>query len=287
MFRNKKEITANFFWNKKQLSIYEYACLKSFIKNNFNVNVFSYLKIKLPKGAILKDASTILNKKEINKFIHEGKKGCLAAFTDKFRIELQKKNYGWWFDMDVICLKDVSYFKKIEKDKKIIVGFEDLHKINNAVLKINDKNIINNILNEISKAGYVMKWGAIGPNLITKIVKKKNLIVDVIKKNIFYPVNYRDFNILLLPEKLSVAKNKSKQSLTCHIYNQILNRFGVPKNIMPTKGSFLYEKFIKYCPEFKDEVFLPYNTIVRLLNKKNSFRENIADLLPSFFRALR
>ena len=26
-----------------------------------------------------------------------------AAFTDKFRIELQKRNLGWWFDMDVVC----------------------------------------------------------------------------------------------------------------------------------------------------------------------------------------
>ena len=33
-------------------------------------------------------------------------KNCLAAYADKFRIILQSKNLGWWFDLDVICLKN-------------------------------------------------------------------------------------------------------------------------------------------------------------------------------------
>ena len=251
------------------------------------MNVYSYVKINLPKGAFLKNASKILNKKEINKFIHEGKRGCLAAFTDKFRIELQKKRYGWWFDMDVLCLKDARFFNKLDKDKKIIIGFEDAYKVNNAVLKINDEKLINNISSEILKAGYIIKWGSIGPKLITKILKKNYLTLEILKKNIFYPVNYSNFSNLLLPEKLPFIKKNSQQSLTCHIYNQILNRFGIPKNIMPTKGSFLYEKFIKYCPELKNKDFLPYNTMIRLLDKKNGFKENITDIIPSLLRALR
>ena len=88
----QKRITANFFWNSSELSLYEYACLKSFEKNEFNVKVYSYNKIKLPQGIKLIDAKNIIDGKEIKKFIHNGKKGCLAAFADKFRIELQKKN---------------------------------------------------------------------------------------------------------------------------------------------------------------------------------------------------
>ena len=40
---------ANFFWDNKKISIYEYACLKSFLKNNFDVHVYSYKNIILPK----------------------------------------------------------------------------------------------------------------------------------------------------------------------------------------------------------------------------------------------
>ena len=72
----------------------------------------------------------------------------------------------------------------------------------------------------------------------------------------------------------------------CHNYNQILNRFGIPKNILPPKNSFLYEQFIKYCPELRNKETLPLNTAMRLLEKRNSFTENIKDLIPSLVRAL-
>ena len=52
--------------------------------------MYIHLKIKLPKNVILQDASKILRKNEMKKFIHQGVKSCPAAFADKFRIELMK-----------------------------------------------------------------------------------------------------------------------------------------------------------------------------------------------------
>ena len=283
----QKKTIANFFWNSRELSLYEYACLKSFIKNDFIVNVYSYKKIKLPKGAKLKDAKNILNENETRKFIHHGKTGCLAAFTDKFRIELQKKNLGWWFDIDVICLKKAKFFYDLEKNKEFVIGFETFDKINNAVLKINNIKLCKSILNEISRIGYIFKWGTIGPNLIQKILKKNNDSSKILNKTYFYPINYKNFYTLLLPRYVNFVKKNTKNSYTCHNYNEILNRFGIPKNIMPPKKSFLYEQFIKYCPELRSFETLPENTINRLLEKKNSFKENIKDLIPSFIRAIK
>ena len=56
---------------------------------------------------------------------------------------------------------------------------------------------------------------------------------------------------------------------------------------MPPKNSFLYFQFLKYCPELKNIETLPVNTLNRLLSKKNGFKENLKDLFPSFFRALK
>ena len=287
MSKNKKKITANFFWNQKQLNVYEYACLKSFIKNNFNVNVFSYVKIKLPKGAILKNASKIINKNEINKFIHEGKKGCLAAFTDKFRIELQKRNLGWWFDMDVVCIKNSKFFAALEKENKFIIGMETQNKINNAVLKINDIFLLSEISKKIEKTGYIIKWGQIGPDLITKILKKKKIFSMAQPRKKFYAINYKNFSWLILPKYKNLAKQITKDSLVVHNYNQIFNRFGIPKNIMPPKNSFLYEIFIRYSQDLKKKEYLPEITANRLLEKTNGFKENLLDLFPSFVRGLK
>jgi hypothetical protein len=277
---------ANFFWNNKNLSIYEYACLKSFLKNNFQVHVYSYKNIKLPKKIKLKNASNILPKKYLYRFTHGGKKGCLAAFADLFRIHLQKKNLGWWFDSDVLCLKSSSEFYNLDK-KKIIVGLETDKMINNAVLKINDQDLIDLILKKISNIGFNFSWGKIGPQLITEILKETGQLSMSMSRENFYPINFTNFENLLLPTYLKKARLLTKNSYTCHNYNQILSRFAIPKNIMPPKNSFLYFQFLKYCPELKNIETLPVNTLNRLLSKKNGFKENLKDLFPSFFRALK
>ena len=280
----KNKIIANFFWDKDKISLYEYIYLKSFLKNNFKVNVYSYTKIKLPKGAILKDASTILNQKEIKKFIHQGRMGCIAAFADKFRIEILRLNKGWWFDMDILCLKRAEEFKKLE-DNKIVIGMETENSVNNAVLKISDFDFLDKISSEIKKKGYVLRWGEIGPKLITKLLKNENKFKKALNKKYFYPVNYKNFSYLILPRYYKKAKSLCEKSFTIHTYNQIFNRFGIPKNILPPKGSLLNEKFLQYCPELKNNEALPEHTMERLIEKKNGFKENLIDLIPSLIRS--
>lgn len=282
-----KKVTANFFWNSNNLSIYENLSLTSFVKNGFDVNLYSFYNIKLPKGVKLKNASTILDKNEINRYKHAGKKNCLAAFADKFRIELQKKKLGWWFDLDIICLKNVKYFLELERKNKFIIGIEIKNKINTAVLKINDNSLVDEISEKINNFGYNIKWGEIGPTLVTKILKSKKILHKAQPQYKFYAINFENFKLLLLPKYKTIAKNLTKLSFTSHIYNQIFSRFGIPKNIMPPKDSFLYEIFIKYSPELKKLESLPDSTAHRLLERTNGFKENLFDLLPSFIRAFK
>ena len=283
----QKKITANFFWNNSNLSIYEYSCLKSFIQNNFRVNVYSFVKIKLPKGAILQNASKIMKKIEINKLIHQGKRGCLAAFADKFRIELLKKQKGWWFDMDVLCLKKSAAFLALERRNDLIIGLETNKEVNNAVLQIKDMQLLEKISKEILKSKRVIKWGEIGPKLITKVLKENNMFSKAFPKSFFYPINYFNFKYLLLPKYYNEAKKICKDSYTSHNYNEILNRFGIPKNIMPPKGSFLHKCFLNSAPELKSKECLPEKTAIRLLERTNGFKENLKDLIPSLIRSFK
>ena len=103
----------------------------------------------------------------------------------------------------------------------------------------------------------------------------------------FYAINYQNFNLLILPKYKKLAEQLTKNSLVTHNYNQIFNRFGIPKNIMPPKNSFLYSVFIEYCPELKKKEYLPETTAYRLLERTNGFKENLYDLFPSLFRSLK
>tara|TARA_A100001015_G_C14940994_1_gene692528 strand:+ start:351 stop:1220 length:870 start_codon:yes stop_codon:yes gene_type:complete len=287
MKSSSKKITANFFWHGKELSIYETACLRSFIKNDFNVVVYSFKKMNLPKKVISKNANIILKKSEIKKFIHGGKKGCLAAYSDKFRILLQRKNLGWWFDLDIICLKHSKKFLKLEKNKKLVIGYETKNKVNTAVLKINKSYIADEILNKIKKIGYKFSWGKIGPILLNDFISEKKFEHEILSKNFFYPINYKNVELLFNPKKVKKASHLTKKSFTIHLYNQIINRIGIPKNILPPKNSYLYNEITGICPEYKKKEALPASTFQKLLNKKNGFKENFFDLIPSFIRAIK
>ena len=107
---------ANFFW-VGNISIYEILSIKSFIDNGFNVNLWTYqdsLKNKRDLVGMdinICDASNILEKDLMHKFSQGKQKSNPASFANLFRLELLKKEGGWWFDLDCICLKDVSEFE--------------------------------------------------------------------------------------------------------------------------------------------------------------------------------
>jgi hypothetical protein len=168
---------ANFFWHGSELSLYEEICLKSFVKKNFIVNLYSYQKFKKINGVNNIDANEIINEDFLNKYTHDNKKGCLAAFSDEFRILLMKFNKGWWFDIDIICLRDARDFDELDNNKNIVAGYEDSNKnISNGILKINNQEIVSSILSEIKRYGNKFSWGMIGPNLLKRIVKKYSFL---------------------------------------------------------------------------------------------------------------
>jgi hypothetical protein len=230
-----KEI-ANFFWAGNCLSIYEELSLKSFLLNNFTVRVWSYDKLNLPDGIELMDAEKILPKADLHKYNY------LAAFSDIFRFKLlSEKNGEWWFDTDCICLKNEKEFKQLKQDKKIIAGWEDSNFLNGACLNFMDnkigldlvleqKNIINNKIN--------LKWGEIGPVLLTNWLTKNNLLKEILNKNTFYPIHYTQTRLMNNPRYTKSLKSLVKDSYVCHLWNEILSK-EINKNIHPNKNSFL------------------------------------------------
>ena len=90
------ETKANFFWQGPSLSIQEFVCISSFVKQNFEVDVYTYnAKLALPEGARRKDAAEILPESELTKYTHDGMPGSVVAFSDAFRYNLLKKRGGW------------------------------------------------------------------------------------------------------------------------------------------------------------------------------------------------
>jgi mannosyltransferase OCH1-like enzyme len=247
---NQSKETANFFWDGSDLGLYEERCISSFIKHNFSVNVWSFQLLTLPKGAELKDANQFLDIEYLYKITQGGKPKSIAAFSDLFRYKVLEENGGWWFDTDCICLKDQLEFKSLLKNKNIVVGYESTNYINGAVLSFVDKSLAKESFEKsmsiLQNNNFNIKWGDIGPRLITSIIQEKKLENEIYTEDYFYPIHYKDAMTALNVNHTIDINSKTKNSYVYHCWNEILKKHNVDKRIPPPENTFIYEKFYGY-----------------------------------------
>lgn len=259
--------TANFFWHGKALSLYERCSLLSFVQKGFYVQMWAYQPFEVPDTVTLCDASTILPATDLQKYTQAGKKGDLAAFSDAFRYTLLKKQGGWWFDMDMLCLKPVSEFERqFDERQPIVIGRLDDHSLGGAVLRINQKHLIDRIIRETEDQGSEFAWGEIGPKLLTRIVQSEKLDSFVANEKLFYSVHANSALELILPASLEKISSLCTDSFTLHFYNEFLSRWKIPKNVLPPRGSYLYNLFLTIDPSLKSLPDLPEETVIALVD---------------------
>jgi hypothetical protein len=251
--------SANFFWHGNPLSLYEKLCISSFVKHGFEVNVWSYMNLDIPEGANLKDASEILPEDWLFNFKQSGKQGCIAAFSDVFRLVLLYKKPGsWWFDSDCICLKDASEYAKLKDGRTIVAGWENKTHFSVAIgaLTITDQPTAFGLVCEQKKTYDSipdLPWGEIGPRLVTRYCEDHNLIHEFLETNVFYPIDFYEWHHIFDPSLTQSLLDKCKDSHMNHLWNEGL-KYTTDKNILPPKDSFLYIMFERYFPEALEEV---------------------------------
>ena len=245
---SSKEV-ANFFWHGNPLSIYEICCLKSFVKHNWIVNLWSFDKnVNVPDNVNVCDASNFYKIEDIQTFTQQGKQGCIAAFSDAFRYKVLQKYQGWWFDTDCICLKDQSEFFTLTQNKRIVAGYENNRRdINGAILNFVDSDLASLALSMMEKTliekNRSISWGEIGPKLITELVKNKNLEDEIFPQNYFYPIHYKNALDIFDETKLLDIINLCKESYTLHLWNEVLKKKKINKNPVPDNNSFMNKLF--------------------------------------------
>jgi len=239
---------ANFFWHGPNLSVYEIHCLKSFVRHNFTVNLWTFGPINAPSGVNVCDASKFYAVDDIQTFNQRGKQGCLAAFSDAFRYKVLKHVGGWWFDTDCLCLRDQSEFAKLCVDRSIVAGYENGRgDINGAAIRFVSEPLLDQAIEmmeqKLIESNRSFSWGAIGPKLVTELVKKNNLANEVLPLEYFYPIHCKRASDAIDPNTLQSVKTQCSNAYVYHCWNEMLTRAGVDKNKYPPTGSYLNEKF--------------------------------------------
>lgn len=259
-------MVANFFWHGPALGLYERACISSFVKQGITPNIYSFNKgLAVPAGAILKDAAQFASESEVLSYTQGGTKGSIAAFSDIFRYRLFQKEPGWWFDTDIFCLASPAAFKALEQTSPgIVVGREDADTINAAVLYISSADTAHELSRRADEKGKVFDWGVIGPALVSKYVADHPSKANILPPDKFYPVHYRDTDMLFRPEQLENCQQKTQGALCIHLWNEIMRRWSLPQNLLPCRGSYLGRLFSEVGASVDPKAELPLNTLTVL-----------------------
>lgn len=227
-------------WVGRPLSKIEQTCLASFVYHKHSMVLFVYdMDLAVPKGVIKRDAREILTKDKIFKTDNS-----YGPFADMFRYNMIQKTGLTWTDTDNICLQNRWRFPDY------IFGMQGgPHKIiANGILRApKNSPIIKDLAsaaNNFDKSK--IKWGEIGPQLLTKKVSEYKLNKYIQEPQVFYPVNYWEWQDLFDPKKGKVIIRKTRNSHTVQIWHQMLNREGFDKDNFP-KGSamdYFYKRYI-------------------------------------------
>ena len=86
-------------------------------------------------------------------------------------------------------------------------------------------------------------WAQTAIPFLNEVIQTQPEKFNIQPREVFYPLSWRvnEMSIFLLPEKLDEARERCRDSLTLHFWNEIVNRLKLPSNSLPPKGSLLYE----------------------------------------------
>lgn len=229
------------FWVGNPLTKIEQTCLSSFVANNHNVTLFVYdMNMSVPDGVKKEDASKIIPESRIFKVDNS-----YGPFADMFRYRMIKETGFIWTDTDNICLRSDWDFPEYVFGEQ--GGGHGL--CANGIIKApKDSQFISDLV-EVSNAYDKSKitWGEIGPQLLTATLKKYGLESYIKPSEAFYPVNYWEWNHLWEKKYKNIVLNKSRNSYTIQIWNQMLSRDGsYTKNNLPPGSvvDYFYQKYV-------------------------------------------
>lgn len=212
-------------WIGAPLSRLQRLALQSFVANGHEFHLHAYRRLEVPRGVILKDAASILEKSAV----YRHASGSLAPFADVFRYKLLHDQGGWWVDMDVICLKPLDF------DRDLVFGWQSEEEVNNAVLYAERRSPHMKILYSLARRIPAdAPWASTGPRLLTAVARTLNALDRAEPIEAFYPIGCGDFLELLRPHR-----EIPPRSYTIHLWHTVFQRTAIPGHASYSRTSIL------------------------------------------------
>lgn len=243
---------AQFLWVEGRLSTLERLCLASFLHHGYTVHLYTYGEVQsVPDGVVQCNGDEIIPREKL--FLGRGVSGeSYATFADLFRYELLAQRGGWWFDMDMVCLRRFPPPRQLTF-ASTWEGVWGEAASNCAIWCLPGDPHIVELSRRAQKKHAIgeLSFGALGPFLVQALVQERKLQAHMAPWYEFCPYPWRMISRLALPtpraylqDRLRMVKHLLWQqysplfragyvrsgSRTLHLHNEIWKASGLDKD---------------------------------------------------------
>lgn len=231
------------FW-RGELNPFAYACLASFPRAGARLIVYSYEGVELPPGVCREDARQVCGDETLLERYRVGGQPSIATFADLFRYRMIQKTGRCWVDTDLICL-DRPFFA--ERDYVFCRQADAVSSelINNAVLRLpaSEPALAELVASAEAAADVDQTWGALGPFLLTPVLKKRGLYDKALDPRICYPIEPEQFWKPFAPACKSEVEEAVQGATMLHLWSEAIAWSGYDRRACPPSGSYLNDAF--------------------------------------------
>jgi len=219
-------------WIGARLTALERLSILSFLANGHPVRLFTYGDVDgIPDGVERHDGREILPADAIFTYAEGHGKGSHAGFANLFRYKLLLDHEGYWSDTDTVCLKPFDF------SGEYVVGRERMpqdpasgqrrERLANGVLRApRNSPVMQDCFEAASRADKSkVKWGEIGPQLVTERFAHHGLLAHSLPPPVFYPNDWWNMDELVT-KPLAVGP----ESYAIHLWNSLWLHKGYDKD---------------------------------------------------------
>lgn len=247
---------ARAFWTGPRLSPYEELSLLSFIASGARVLLYTDdMSLRVPEGVELVPVNEILTL-DTRLFAYEDGDRCLTPHSDFFRYAAVEAFGGWYFDLDIICLRDHL------PEAKVYLAREADDIVNAAVMKFP---VRSTFLAAAREEAYRL-WPqagrlTVGPDLITRLARDHALDHLIRPRAKAYEIKTTEVLAMFDPDQRERLEERVEDSDFVHLWNEIWRRIRIPKNFGPPEGSYLDSLFRRFDIRFTPEARLSFEAL--------------------------
>lgn len=238
------------FWFGEALSPIEHLCLKSFLAHGHRVLLYTYDEVgNVPRGCKIRDAATVVGRNELFLYRDATHSGSPAGFSNLFRYTLLEREGGWWVDTDVLCLSPEL------PDSGYVFAMQDDDFYNPAIMRAPAGSPLVREARErarriVADQGGDIEFGAIGPHLLTDVVRDLDLAGEATDTKDLYPIPYWEALAICDPRRRAEVEFRVGESTFLHLWTEMFRYWAVPKTARPPPRSYLAELYERYDVPF-------------------------------------